>query len=139
MAVIFGVYDPNPKHRSAVRKALPPTLTGLQGLARKSVAHGTCEIYWEVPPSTPISFSTDHNEARDRFAFVCGDFKRPYSRNSDAAVRVLSEIPADDGDYRSASGQDGFYLACVFDADRKILVLGADTPGYLPALLLAER
>ena len=132
MAVIFGVYDPNPEHHSVVRKALPPTFTGLQGLERKSVAHGACEIFWEAPPSTPVSFSTDHNEARDRFAFVCGDFKRPYSRISDAAVRLLSDIPADDGDYLDVSGQDGFYLACVFDADRKILALGVDTLGYFP-------
>lgn len=132
MAVIFGVYDPNPEHRSAVRKALPPTLTGLQGLERKSVAHGACEIFWEAPPSTPVSFSTDCNEARDRFAFVCGDFKRPYSCNSDAAVRLLSDIPANDGDYRDVSGQDGFYLACVFDADRKLVTLGVDTLGRFP-------
>ena len=132
MAVIFGVFDPSADSRAAIRSALPPTLTGLNGLERKSVTHGACEIYWEAPQSTPISFSTDRSEARDRFAFVCGDFKRPYSRNSNAAVRLLSDIPADDGDYRGVSGQDGFYLACVFDADRKILALGVDTLGHFP-------
>lgn len=132
MAVIFGIYDPNPDNHVVLRSALPPTFTGLHGLERKSVVHGACEIHWEAPPSTPVSYAADRNVVRNRFAFVCGDFRRPYSRQSDAAVRLLNDIPADDGDYRDVSGQDGFYLACVFDADQKSIALGVDTLGYFP-------
>jgi len=131
MAVILGVFDPNRDRREQVRRRLPASLSDLAHLSRKETPLHGLDLYWEAPPSTPISIASDQIGAQARSAFVVGDFAAPYSATSTAAQRLLQLNSRDVRDLRCVSGQDGYYLAVLVD-DSPRIALGTDVLGEFP-------
>jgi len=131
MAVILGIYDPDADRRAQIRRRLPDSLSGLSHLIRRDVSRPGLDIYWEASASTPVSMATDRLADRERTAFVVGDFDAPYAATSDAAQRLLRRSAAETPDIRCISGQNGYYLALLFE-DSPRVVLGVDALGMFP-------
>lgn len=131
MALILGIYDPDNDRRAQIMGRLPGSLSGLTHLIRGEASLGGLDIFWEASPSTPVSVARDHLAGRDRLALVVGDFDAPYSVRSDAAQRLLRRTASQTPDLGCISGQDGYYLAMLFD-QRPSLVLGTDVLGLFP-------
>lgn len=131
MALVFGICDPDSDRRKYVRDRLPESLSGLPHLTRQSESVPSLDIYWEASASTPISIAKDRLAERERLAWVVGDFDAPYTTASDAAQRLLRRTAGTSTDFRCISGQNGYYLAVLFD-DTPHLVLGTDALGLFP-------
>lgn len=114
-----------------MRDRLPVSLSGLSHAARQCASVPGLDIYWEASASTPVSCAADRVGERERLAWVVGDFDTPYATASNAAERLLRRTADKLPDYRCLSGQNGYYLAVVFD-DTPRLVLGADALGLFP-------
>ena len=130
MAVIIGIHDADERRRTRAREALPESLSGLSHLTRRVTSFDKIDIYWEASASTPVSIATDHLHETDRIAFVVGDFDAPYAAKSDAAKRLLRRSADDSPDLRCISGQNGYYLAMLFDGGQ--VSLGVDVLGMFP-------
>jgi asparagine synthase (glutamine-hydrolysing) len=131
MAIVLGIYDPDNDRRARIRDRLPSSLSGLAHLTRRGASLLGLDIYWEASASTPVSVATDRFAERERMAVVVGDFAAPYAGTSDAAQRLLRQTAAQTPDFRYISGQDGYYLAILFDHTPR-LVLGTDVLGLFP-------
>lgn len=137
MAVILGIYDPDKERRSVIRNRLPDSLSGLPHLTRRSASMQTLDVYWEASVSTPVSVATDRLADKERMAFVVGDYDAPYNATSDAAQRLLRRSAEQAPDIRCISGQNGYYLAMLFE-DSPHLVLGTDALGMFPLYYWAK-
>lgn len=131
MAVILGIRDPDAARRAFVRARLPDSLSGLPHLKRQQTTAAGLDIFWEAPPSTPISEAKDKVSGFERFAWVVGDFDAPYSVNSDAAPRLLKRTAHETPDFSCLSGQNGYYLAMLYEGESR-LILGTDVLGLFP-------
>ena len=137
MALVFGICDPDSDRRKHVRHSLPASLSGLPHLTRQSASQPPLDLYWEASASTPISIAKDRLAERERLAWVVGDFDAPYMTASDAAQRLLRRTALTSPDFRCISGQNGYYLAVLFD-DTPRIVLGADALGLFPLYYWAK-
>ena len=137
MALVFGICDPDTDRREHVRDSLPASLSGLPHLTRQSASLPPLDLYWEASASTPISIAKDRLAERERLAWVVGDFDAPYMTASDAAQRLLRRTAETSTDFRCISGQNGYYLAVLFD-DTPRIVLGADALGLFPLYYWAK-
>ena len=137
MALVFGICDPDSDRRKRVRHSLPASLSGLPHLTRQSASLPPLDLYWEASASTPISIAKDRLAERERLAWVVGDFDAPYMTASDAAQRLLRRTAETSTDFRCISGQNGYYLAVLFD-DTPRIVLGADALGLFPLYYWAK-
>lgn len=131
MALILGIYDPDDDRRAEIRNRLPDSLSGLTHLTRREASLRGLDICWEASASTPVSVATDRLADRERMALVVGDFDAPYAATSDAAQRLLRRTAAETPDFHCISGQNGYYLAILFE-DAPRLVLGVDVLGLFP-------
>lgn len=138
MALIFGVFDPDTDRRALMRNRLPQSLAGLPNLRRQHAASSCLDIYWEASASTPVSVANDRLSDRERMAFVLGDFDAPYALQSDAASRLLRRTADESPDRRCLSGQNGYYLALLFD-DAAGIALGTDAIGLFPLYYWAQN
>ncbi len=137
MAVILGIYDPDADRRAQIRDRLPDSLSGLPHLTRHGASLQSLDVYWEASVSTPVSVVTDRFADKERMAFVVGDYDAPYSATSDAAQRLLRRSAEQTPDFRCISGQNGYYLAMLFE-DSPHLVLGTDALGMFPLYYWAK-
>lgn len=133
MAIIFGVLDPSAERRAQLVRRLPPSLSGMPQLVRKTSESPNLSIFWEAPDSTPVSVAATAHGAAARSAFVVGDFDAPYSTRFDAGERLLKMAEADPGldDPSYISGRDGYYMAMLCEHGTRI-VLGTDALGMFP-------
>ena len=134
--MLLGICDPKADRRSRVRDRLPKSLSGLSHLTRQSASVPGLDLYWETSASTPISIAKDRLAERERLAWVVGDFDAPYSPTSDAAERLLRRTAGTSTSFSSISGQNGYYLAVLFETPR--LVLGTDALGLFPLYYWAK-
>lgn len=137
MAIIFGIYDADQDRRNQAIERMPSSLSKIAHLDLHEASFVNFSIWWEASSSTPVSHAVEVNGVTKRMAFVAGDYDAPYSRISDAALRLLKNTNGRNGGYAQISGKNGYYFAVVAEECGRI-VLGTDVLGYFPLCYWAK-
>ncbi len=126
MANLIGIVDSAYERRRKYVDSVRPHLKIFDWLQYDEMQQGDTLVAWAAAPSVPVSRSRNADGIP---CFVLGDFENPHEStipNADYA----SGLARDNG-IEALGGRSGFYMACMWDAPKSI-VLGVDILGLFP-------